>query len=118
VKKFPDETPEIVRAIALYRRIYGGTLPRLYAPLEKSESCEDFSHRETLLWAGIGRKLAKKEPEFSPGKRRQPGSKNKKPLVEHEKARRKWRRNKKRRVPGHPDLELEEGQSLDPVWKR
>jgi hypothetical protein len=127
--KFADDVPEIVRAVALYRRLSGGTLPKLYAPLERGMPCKDFSHRETLLWAGIGRMLGYKQREFSKGRGNKKGNKpknRKNPLVDREKHRRNYRDRKRRRVVVRaPDLvreegtiELEEGNSLDPPWKR
>jgi hypothetical protein len=122
MKKFSDDTPESERALALARRLYTGEngvccLPKLLNPPKSPRAWE-------LLWSAIGRKLAEKQPEFSKGRGRRPGVKNKKAPVDTpwERARQKYRAKKaKRYIPGEPhspDSELEPGVSLDPVWKR
>jgi hypothetical protein len=122
-----DGASEVERALLLARRKYPGHLPTLYERLAPNHPRPldplEWPRAYEMLWAAIGRKLAEKEPEFSPGKRRKPGAKNKKVVdIPEERARRKYRDGKrdreKRSVPGLPDLMLEDGVSLKPVWKR
>ncbi len=123
-REAPVTAPEGVRALALARRLYTGKnmngeivccLPKLLNPPTSPQAWE-------LLWTAIGRKLAEKEPEFSRGSGRTPGAKNKKSPVDtpENMALRRYRDNlarKRRTIPGE-DIILEDGVSLDPVWKR
>jgi hypothetical protein len=129
----PEDTDELTRAIRLARRLYTGTnakggivctLPKLLDPPESPYAKE-------LLWAAIGRKLALKEPEFSPGRGRKRGSKDRQPrgkepeISGRNKILRRYRDKKARKkrtipIPGRPGqlYEPEPGESFDPPWKR
>jgi hypothetical protein len=84
----PEEANQWERAVALARRLYTCktskgvtvcTLPNwLLGPIPES------SRAEELLWAAIGRKLALKEPEFSPGRGRKKGSKDRQRRAENQ----------------------------------
>jgi hypothetical protein len=125
-KRHPGSCAPKGDVLALARRLYPGHLPTLFERLDPGHPRPldplEIPQAETLLWAAIGRKLAEKEPDFRPGRRRKPGSKNKKAPVPHDKARQKWRDGKRdrenRSVPGYPDLVLEDGVSLKAVWER
>jgi hypothetical protein len=95
------------------------TLPKLLNPPESSKAL-------TLLFAAIGRKLALKENEFSPGSGRRVGFKIKNPSDDQEnEKKRDYRDRRKRTITWrHPEtgidekIELEPGANLDPPWKR
>jgi hypothetical protein len=74
-RTLPRDTPYDVRAFALAKRL--GLIKRL--GLDSPEQLSAWQWEERLgLWALIGIKLAKKEPEFGRAPGRPPGSKNKK----------------------------------------
>ena len=95
------------------------TLPKLLNPPKSSQAL-------TLLFAAIGRKLALKENEFSPGSGRRVGFKIKNPSDDQENGKKRDYRDRRKRTitwrhPGtgiDEKTELEPGANLDPPWKR
>ena len=119
----PASASEEQRAIELYKRLYAGNVPKALNP----EHCGNLSSAALdLLYAGIGRKLALKEYEFSPGSGRRVGFKIKNPSDDQDnKKKRDYRDRRKRRISWrNPEtgidekIELEPGVNLDPPWKR
>jgi hypothetical protein len=104
------------RALALVRRLYAGSLPQLQNRMPQSPG------ERGLMWAAIGRKLARKEREFSRGSGAKPGSKHK-TVSEHiepeSKTKRTYRANLARKartifIAGE-ELVLEDGVDVDMV---
>lgn len=123
-RRMSADAPERDRVIELYKRLYGGILPRALNPETYAGNLPSMAL--DYLYAGIGRKLALKENEFSPGSGRKLGAKIKSPSNDLDNVKKREYRDHQKRIiiwrnPAtgkDEEIELEPGVSLEPPWKR